>query len=72
MSQAPETRIRPLTASSPKRRGDEDASIDEALAESFPASDPPASSTPLTIGPPARTARRKREEPVPEPAEADA
>lgn len=51
---------------------DEESLMDEALAQSFPASDPPASAAPLTIGPPARTARPKQAEPVIETAEASA
>jgi hypothetical protein len=53
-------------------RVDAEASMDEALAESFPASDPPASTTPLTIGQPRRTTPRKQDEAVREPAEASA
>jgi hypothetical protein len=51
-------------------RVDTETSMDEALAESFPASDPPASTTPLTIGQPRRTTPRKQDKVVREPAEA--
>jgi hypothetical protein len=46
-----------------KLRAEAEENLDEGLKGSFPASDPPANTTPTTIGGPARS-RSKRPAPV--------
>jgi hypothetical protein len=61
-------------AQAKRRARDEDKNgvMDEALAESFPASDPPAPTASVIPGGPRRPTHEERREVVPEPSDADA